>query len=81
MMKASKIEKKMISAQMQSTEMSSKDYRESGGIFTIMTHQQQEGYVGGALGVVDAWKANYSITVVTKQFLGSFHPLWCEWFQ
>lgn len=39
---------------MQSTEMSSKGYRESGGIFTIMTHHQQEGYVGGALGVVDA---------------------------
>lgn len=71
----------MISVQMQSTEMSSKDYRESGGIFTIMTHQQQEGYVRGALGIVDAWKANYSITVVTKQFLGSFHPLWCECFQ
>lgn len=71
----------MISVQMQSTEMSSKDYRESGGIFTIMTHQQQEGYLGGALDVVDAWKANYSITVVTKQFLGSFHQLWCEWFQ
>lgn len=41
MMEVSKIEKKMISVQMQPTETPSKDYRESGGIFTIMTHQQQ----------------------------------------
>lgn len=36
MMEVSKIEKKMISVQMQPTEMPSKDYSEAGGFFTII---------------------------------------------
>lgn len=80
MMGASKIEKKFyLSAQLQSTEMQSGDYRGSDGAFTITTTQQQGEYKCKALGKMQDYEntvfACLTVSVGTN-LGGEISPLW-----